>query len=143
MTEKKYVLDSYALLSFFENEDGADKVETLLKDAQAGKCELYMSVVNLAEVYYSVERREGEKKAVEIYSLIRSFSFTFVDVNLALALQAAKIKSKYAIALGDCFCAATAKELGASVVTGDAEYELLDKEVKIAWLPKKARKTKE
>jgi ribonuclease VapC len=143
LTEKKYVLDSYALLNFFENEDGAEKVEILLKDAQAGKCQLYMSVVNLAEVYYSIERREGEEKAVEIYSLIRSFLLTFVEVNLAMALQAAKIKSQYAIALGDCFCAATAKESGASVVTGDPEYEKLGNEVKIMWLPKKTKKTKE
>ncbi len=34
---KQYVLDSYALIAFFENEEGAQRVEEILKEMAAGK----------------------------------------------------------------------------------------------------------
>ena len=53
---KNLVLDSYALLSYFEDEPGADKVQRLLEQAAKGKVSLLMSIVNWGEVYYSLCR---------------------------------------------------------------------------------------
>ena len=57
---KSVVLDASAVMTFFLNRPGADKVEQLLERAAAGSCELFMSVVNWGEVYYSVWPAEGE-----------------------------------------------------------------------------------
>jgi predicted nucleic acid-binding protein len=58
-----YVLDSYALLAYFEAEPGGEQVRKLLEEAGEGKCRLYMCVVNLGEVMYIVERKRGLPKA--------------------------------------------------------------------------------
>jgi len=40
---KQYVLDSYALIAFFENEAGAERVEEILKEMLLGKAKGYLS----------------------------------------------------------------------------------------------------
>jgi ribonuclease VapC len=45
------VLDSYALMAFFEDEPGADFVRDLILKAEENKVNLLMSVVNLGEVW--------------------------------------------------------------------------------------------
>lgn len=49
---KNYVLDSYAILTYFQNEAGAEKVEKLLADAETGDVRLFLSAVNLGETAY-------------------------------------------------------------------------------------------
>ena len=51
-----FVLDSYALLAFFRNEEGAEKIEQLLNEAVADKHELYITNINAGEVYYMSSR---------------------------------------------------------------------------------------
>ena len=41
---KKYVMDSYAMIAFFENEPGAEKVALILKSLLERKAKAYMSV---------------------------------------------------------------------------------------------------
>jgi ribonuclease VapC len=48
------VLDSYALMAFFEDEPGADTVRSLILKGEEGTLNLVMSVVNLGEVWYSI-----------------------------------------------------------------------------------------
>ena len=57
---KTYVLDSSALMTFFEDRPGADKVEELLAKAAEAKHLLAMSGVNWGEIYYSVWRTRGK-----------------------------------------------------------------------------------
>jgi PIN domain nuclease of toxin-antitoxin system len=51
--------DSYALLAYFEAEPGSDRVRELLQAAKDRKCHLHMSVVNMGEMMYIVERERG------------------------------------------------------------------------------------
>jgi PIN domain nuclease of toxin-antitoxin system len=59
MKKNKYVLDSFAVLCFLADESGADDMQILLESARRDECELFMNVVNLSEVYYTVKRRSG------------------------------------------------------------------------------------
>lgn len=136
----RFILDSFAILCFLGDEDGADEVHKLLDSAAKETCQLSMNVVNLAEVYYTVKRRDGEQQASEILSLLEAFPITFEIVNKQLALVAADIKSRFAIALGDCFCVASAKSFSAKVVTGDLEFRLVEDEIEIQWLPEKSHR---
>ena len=69
--DNAYVLDSYAMIAHFEDETGGDQVRKVLKAAGAGKTKLYMSVINLGEIYYSTCRERGREKAREAVFLIR------------------------------------------------------------------------
>jgi len=128
------VLDSWALMALFNGEPAADEVEKLLSQAAAGRHELFMSVVNWGEIYYSVMRGASpamaERKAREIAAL----PIEIVPAGLDLTRQAAIFKATQKMSYADCFAASLAKERKAELVTGDAEFKPLEKEIMIHWL---------
>ena len=63
---KRIVLDASAVITFFEDRPGAEKVEDLIRLAVNGKRQLLMSVVNWGEVYYSTWRSKGPGVARKI-----------------------------------------------------------------------------
>lgn len=130
------VLDSWALIAFFEDEPPADAVEKLLQQAAAEKHKLLMCVVNWGEIYYNtmraVSQEAAEQKGREIATL--PIEIVGVDDDLALARQAAIFKAKHKMAYADCFAAALAKIKNAEIVTGDPEFKEIEKEVKVSWL---------
>lgn len=133
---KRYVLDSFALIAYFEAEKGHELVTALLKRAAKGGCELFMSVVNLGEIAYIVERERGIARAQETLARIDEFPISIKDVDRRLALTAAHLKAQYPIAFADCFAAALAQDRDAALVTGDPEFRNagVDTEVTLMWL---------
>jgi ribonuclease VapC len=54
---KRYVFNSYAMIAYFEDEPGADRLAQRLRQLIQGKAKGYMSVVNWDEVYYNTMSR--------------------------------------------------------------------------------------
>ncbi|MBL7163997.1 MAG: type II toxin-antitoxin system VapC family toxin [Anaerolineales bacterium] len=130
-----YVLDSYALLAYFNSEEGDDVVKELLNTALNGEVTLYLSLINLGEIYYLIRRRRGMEKAQETLETLRSLPVTLCNVSEARVLAAADFKAEYPISYADAFAAALAQELGATLVTGDPEFKKLEPVFTISWLP--------
>ncbi|MBI4785717.1 MAG: type II toxin-antitoxin system VapC family toxin [Chloroflexi bacterium] len=133
-----YVFDSFALLAQINDEPGADQVESLLELARKKQVVLWLSIVNLAEVLYVIERKHGLDKTAETLATIDELPLQTVDVQRARAFSAAHIKAQHAISFADAFAVALAKEKNARVVTGDPEFEKVAKEIAVEWLPRKA-----
>ncbi len=131
-----YVLDSYALLAYFEAEPGGEQVRRLLEAAGEGKCHLYMCVVNLGEIVYFVERERGLPKAQETLARIDELPIKVTNADRTLTLAAAHLKMDCPIAYADCFAAALSKIKNAALVTGDPEFRKIkdDCSVRIEWL---------
>src|SRR5882762_4649132 len=102
------VLDSWALIAFFEDEPAAERVERLLVKAEAGTHNLLLCVVNWGEIYYNTMRTVSQQAA--IYKATRRLSYA------------------------DAFAAALAKIRNAELVTGDHEFRQIEDEIKIDWL---------
>jgi ribonuclease VapC len=128
------VLDSYALMAFFEDEPGADFVRGLIHKAVEGDTSLLMTVVNLGEVWYSIARNNSPEIADQYVHEIKGMGIEIVEVDWNLTRQAALFKVGGNISYADCFAAALAKLKKAELVTGDKEFKLLEDEVKIAWI---------
>jgi predicted nucleic acid-binding protein len=130
------VLDSWALMAFFEDEPAAEAVEELLDQASRGKHKLFLTSINWAEVYYSTMREVSQDAANQHAQVIASLPIEIVGIgdDLKLARQAAIYKATYRISLADAFAAALAKEKKAELITGDHEFKALEKEIKINWL---------
>jgi ribonuclease VapC len=128
------VLDSYALMAFFEDEPGADLVRGLLLKAEESDLKLLMSVVNLGEVWYSIARTTSPETADQYIHEIQGMAIDIVDADWQLTRQAAAFKANGKLAYGDCFAAALAKNRKAELITGDKEFESLEGEIKIEWL---------
>ncbi|MDR2509928.1 MAG: PIN domain-containing protein [Spirochaetaceae bacterium] len=59
-----FVLDACALIAYFAKENGAENVKTILKEAIDNQdTKIFMSKVNLLEVYYDVIKNYNEQEA--------------------------------------------------------------------------------
>jgi ribonuclease VapC len=130
------VLDSHALMVFFNDESGADEVERLLLKAESGTPKLLMCIVNWGEIYYSVMRGASvglaEEKAKEIAGM--PIELVAVDHDMHLVRQAATFKASKKMSYADCFAAALAKLRNAELITGDPEFKAVEGNIKIGWL---------
>ena len=131
---KTYVLDASALMAFFENRAGADKVEELLTRAADAKRPLAMSVINWGEVYYSIWRAHGESAAAAKLQEIAQLPIQVFDVDMELAKLAASFKAQHSLPYADCFAAALAQARKAILVTSNKDFERVKTALKILWV---------
>ena len=131
---KSYVLDSFAMIAYFEDEPGADKVAGILTEIHEKGARGYMSVINWGEIYYNTMRESGKEDAKMVIEQLSKYTIEIVDANKALTILAAKFKAQYPIAYADCFAAALAVQRKAVVVTGDPEFRRLSGRISIEWV---------
>lgn len=134
-----YVLDSFALLAYFDGEPGMERVRSILEGAEARHHTAYVSLINLGEVLYITERERGLVEARRTLGAVDQLPVEIVGVSRTTVLAAAHITARFPIAYADAFAVVTAQEHGAVVVTGDPEFEPLADAgvVDVAWLPRR------
>ena len=130
---KRVVLDASALMTFFENRPGADKVEELIHLGVGGKRQLLMSVVNWGEVCYSTWRAHGPGVARKILEDISQLPIEVVDASLDLTRAAAELRAERKLPYTDCFAAALAVQRKASLATSDQDFATVEKKIDILW----------
>jgi predicted nucleic acid-binding protein len=128
------VLDSWALICYLEQEPGFEKMIELFEKAVEASKPLFMCVVNWGEVYYQVVRRYGEQKAQEIEKLIETLPITIIEADKNLTREAARTKATKRMAYADCFAVALARLKKAELYTGDSEFKVVEKDIKVVWL---------
>ena len=131
------VMDSWALLAFFEDEPAAEHVEKLLVKAEVGTHKLLLCVVNWGEIYYNLMRKVSQEAAEQKAREIAGLTIEIVGVdadNLDLVRQAAIYKATRKLSYADAFAAALAKISDAELVTGDQEFKQVEDEIGINWL---------
>ena len=131
---KAYVLDSWAVLAYLEDEGSGQKVADLIADAHEHGIPLFMSVVNAGEVWYILAREVSETEADKGVDGLRKLGIEFIGVDWKLSRQAGAYKSKNRMSYADCFAAALAKENKADLVTGDKEFKQVEGDIKILWV---------
>jgi predicted nucleic acid-binding protein len=132
-----YVLDSFAMLAYFGGKPGANAVEQMLQRARAQAIKLFLSLINLGEVYYITQRERGKDRAVETLILLDQLPIQQEPVDRALVLSAASIKAHHAISYADAFAAGLAQRLNIPVVTGDPEFQKVTAAIDVVWLPQR------
>lgn len=137
MTNKPvYLLDSYALLAYLNDEPGGGQVQEVLALAKTHKCRAVMSPINLGEVLYITERTRGLPAAQMVQALVESLPLELLEASRDLILDAAHIKACRALAYADAFAAASAIREGACILTGDPEYQAVEELTQIQWIGK-------
>jgi predicted nucleic acid-binding protein len=133
-----YILDTFAVIAYLNDEEGADKVEKILNKAEEGKVKLFMHAINLGELFYNIFKKEGETKAISVYGIVKQYPVEFVeDLSEPFLLSTARLKGTYPISYADAFAVITAIEKGGILVTGDPELKILetDNRVEILRIP--------
>ena len=132
---KRYVLDANALVRLYRDIPGADAVDNLLRQAKAGRAQLSISVINLAEVLYILTRYLGNGKARQCIETALA-AVEAVPANVQMAMDAASLRSRYKLGLAECFAAELAIRTNAALVTADPEFAKLGKQLKVLALPR-------
>lgn len=130
---KRIVLDASALMTFFEDRPGADKVEELIQLGVEGKRHLFMSVVNWGEVYYSTWRAKGPGVARKVLEDIAQLPLEIVDADLDLTGRSSELRAERKLPYTDCFAAALAIDRKASLATSDKDFTSVEKHLDILW----------
>jgi predicted nucleic acid-binding protein len=140
-----YCFDACALITFINNEEGADIVEDILDKAEDGSAVIYMSFVNLVEVGYGYMREKTTEEYAAIWNQIDVLPINIIYTSSAEAVcNAIRYKAIYKkISTADSLGLAAAKDIGATFVTSDHdELEPVEQHEPISflWLPAHPKK---
>lgn len=135
MPEKiTYILDSYALIAYLADQPGADRIAQWIAIAREGHAHLNLSIINLGELLYIIERRAGLERAQEVLALVRQLPIEIQPADEGAVFSAAHIKAHHALSYADAFVVALAQETGGVILTGDPEFRTVAGLVNIEWL---------
>jgi len=130
-----YLLDTSALLTFIEDEDGSGRVEEVLR-----RVGTLLPWPVLMETYYISLREEGRAEADRRYALIRQLEADILwDMNEQILLIAARLKAEHHVSLADAIVAAYAIQHKAVLIHKDPEFEALAGLLPMEALPYKSK----
>ncbi|MCQ3935767.1 MAG: hypothetical protein DPW18_01845 [Chloroflexi bacterium] len=92
-----------------DGEPAAQRVRENLADGEKGKCHIYMSIINLEEVLYNLERNYGLGRAQDALAVIQSLSMEVLPADDQAVLDAAHIKANHPVSYADAFVIELAK----------------------------------
>jgi predicted nucleic acid-binding protein len=133
-----YVLDSYDVLAYLGDEPGGGRVRSILEAAAEDRCRIALSVINLGEIAYIIERERGLASAQAALAALDLLPVEVVPATTEAVLSAAHVKAQHPMAYADALVVATALALGGIVVTGDPGFAAVGDLVRIEWLPQAA-----
>ena len=134
----RYVLDTSALLALRGDEAGADEVEKILREAEKGKCEIYLSFMTLMELCYRLWQDKGEQSAKEILAETKALPIQEIREENDLLIMASRVKANFRLSVADSWIIVTAWQKKAKLVHKDPEFEQVKQIVELVSLPYKS-----
>ena len=133
-----FILDACALIAYFAEEDGAEKIKEIFKQAiDDTNTSVYMSKINLLEVYYDVIKSYNEQVANEMLEIVAEMPIKIIHkLSDAVLKKAGYLKSKYRISLADSIAIAESITKNGILITSDHhEFEIVKQyeNIKINW----------
>lgn len=131
---RPWLLDTSALLSFIEDEAGADRVEQALKQPTT-----LVPWPVLLETHYISLQEEGQAEADRRIALIKQLKVEILwGMDESTLLTASKLKAEHRVSLADAIIAAFAIRRGAVLMHKDPEFDALTGLLPMEALPYKA-----
>ena len=128
-TRKRYVLDTSALLAYYQDEEGADRVERILDEAARREASVYVSFMTLFELAYLAMAAEGPEEALRLVLRIRELNLEEAWPDENMLWRAAAVKAGGGVSVADAFIAGLAAALEATLVHQDPEFAKLGGEI--------------
>jgi predicted nucleic acid-binding protein len=119
ITGNTYVIDTSALLTLWNDEPGAEEVETILKDTDNRVFASYMSYM---ECYYRVWKSCGRERGREIYGHLFTLPIERINQTEEILQKAAEVKATNSLSVADSWIIATAIIKKAVMVHKDPEF---------------------
>ena len=127
-----FALDAWAILAFLQGEEpAASRVREVIEDAQEGTARLFISIVNIGEVYYRIGKLRSPKEADSVLKDLSLLPIDIIPAEDGTVLAAARLKMTHILSYADAFAAVTAQQKNAILLTGDPELLDLKRVVKV------------
>jgi predicted nucleic acid-binding protein len=128
-----YVFDTSALLTLWNDEEGADAVEQLLRSESP----IYVSFMSCMESRYRVWKNTGRAESDEFSKYLDLLPLKRIEVTDAILEKAIEIKAMNSLSVCDSWIVATAIATDSILVHKDPEFEPLKAIVELKALPYK------
>lgn len=133
MSKTPYLFDTSAILTLLEDEEGAQRVETLLR-----REEVLFPFLALLETYYITLQEQTEDLADQRYALLKQLPKAILwNVDEPTLITAGRFKAAHRLSLADALIAAFAVQHQAILVHKDPEMAALQGAVEMEILPYK------
>lgn len=132
-TTESYIFDTSALLTLWNDEEGADTVEHLLRSSST----VYVSFMNCMEGRYRIWKNADRAESEEFSTYLDLLPLKRIDITDAVFEKAIEIKATNSLSVCDSWIIATAIANGSILVHKDPEFEQVKKIVKLKALPYK------
>ncbi len=120
-SSKPYLLDTSAVLAFYQGEPGSEVVRRLFESRDRGEATIYVSFMTIFELAYIAKSRAGEAHSLSFIVEVRNLEMDEVWPDEALMWSAADIKARGGLSVADAFVAASAIAEDAVLVHKDHE----------------------
>jgi predicted nucleic acid-binding protein len=128
-----YVFDTSALLTLWNDEDGADLLENLLRE----ESDIYVSFMSYMESRYRIWKSAGKEESDEFSKYVGLLPLTRIDMTDSIFEKAIEIKATKSLSVCDSWIIATAIALSSTLIHKDPEFEQVKTLVKLKALPYK------
>ena len=137
MSNRRFLLDTSAILTLIEDEPRAERVQEILTTT-----EVLLPWSVLLETHYISRQESGEAEADRRYALIKQLPGHILwSMDEPTVLTAARLKALHRISFADAIVAAFAVQHNAVLVHKDPEFEAVVAEVQLESLPYKYQTT--
>lgn len=119
---RQFLFDTSALLALRDEEPGAERVASLLRDT-AVQC--HACFMTRMELLYRVWKDEDELAGKLALQQCLALPLNWVEASDELLLQAAELKAGFSISVVDAWIAAAAMRQGAILLHKDPEFKEL------------------
>jgi predicted nucleic acid-binding protein len=118
VSHNSYLLDTSAVITFFDNKPGAERVEEVLINEN-----VLLPWPVLFEVYYIIHREKGQDEADNLLPSLKDLTTSIIwDVHEPFVLNAARIKAQYRLSVADALIIAYAFQNDAILLHKDPEF---------------------
>jgi len=132
-TADSYLFDTSALLTLWNDEEGADSVESFLRSG----AHVYISFMSCMEGRYRIWKNAGKSESEEFSKYLDLLPLKRIDITDPIFEKAIEIKATNSLSVCDSWIVATAIATDAVLVHKDPEFEQVKTIVKLEPLPYK------
>jgi predicted nucleic acid-binding protein len=132
-----YVLDTSAVLTVLNNEEGVETVLKLLEAARSEDVSVCAPFMTLMELEYLALRRHGPQETQQVLNLVESWPMKIEHSTDEWRREAARVKATSPVSVADAWICSLAQLLDVELVHKDPEYDLVP-DLKAIQLPYKA-----
>lgn len=133
----RYVLDTSAVLTVLNEEDGVETVLDILEAAHSGGASVYLPFMTLMELEYLGLHKHGQEKTRQVMNLVEAWPVQTEHSTDEWRDEAARVKATTSLSVADAWICSLARLLDAELVHKDPEYDAVAG-LKALRLPRKA-----